>query len=158
MTPFTHFTICLVYYIPCRYDDCCFLHLPDLVMIFDLQWLCHGNPLDHHNVALRSPDNIPEFSSIQPHDSYRAFRSENLNLSIKMDLSPSHAGEMMIDDLGPFTLAAYQCVLKDALKTDTGLFPLLVFFLKRIASKTRAPMFKCGSHSFFLTGIILQLH
>ncbi|XP_072286286.1 bridge-like lipid transfer protein family member 2 isoform X2 [Pyxicephalus adspersus] len=74
-----------------KYDDCCFLHLPDLVMIFDLQWLCHGNPHDHHNVALRSPDYLTELSSIQPHDSYRAFRSENLNLSIKMDLSQSHA-------------------------------------------------------------------
>ncbi|XP_073472876.1 bridge-like lipid transfer protein family member 2 isoform X2 [Aquarana catesbeiana] len=73
-----------------KYDDCCFLHLPDLSMIFDLQWLCHGNPHDHHNVALRSPDYVAEFSSIQPHDSYRAFRSENLNLSIKMDLSPLH--------------------------------------------------------------------
>ncbi|XP_077336545.1 bridge-like lipid transfer protein family member 2 isoform X3 [Lithobates pipiens] len=73
-----------------KYDDCCFLHLPDLFMIFDLQWLCHGNPHDHHNVTLRSPDYVAEFSSIQPHDSYRAFRSENLNLSIKMDMSPSH--------------------------------------------------------------------
>ncbi|XP_068126254.1 bridge-like lipid transfer protein family member 2 isoform X2 [Hyperolius riggenbachi] len=73
-----------------KYDDCCFLHLPDLVMIFDLQWLCHGNPHDHHSVVLRSPDFVTEFSSIQPHDSYRAFRSENLNLSIKMDLTQSH--------------------------------------------------------------------
>ncbi|CAH2220004.1 Hypothetical predicted protein [Pelobates cultripes] len=73
-----------------KYDDCCFLHLLDLCMIFDLQWLCHGNPHDHHNVALRSPDFLPEFSSIQPHDSYCAFRSENLNLSIKMDLTQSH--------------------------------------------------------------------
>ncbi|KAM8976471.1 bridge-like lipid transfer protein family member 2 [Pelodytes ibericus] len=73
-----------------KYDDCCFLHLPDLCMIFDLQWLCHGNPHDHHNVALRSPDFLAELSSIQPYDSYRAFRSENLNLSIKMDLNQSH--------------------------------------------------------------------
>ncbi|XP_075445376.1 bridge-like lipid transfer protein family member 2 isoform X2 [Ascaphus truei] len=75
-----------------KYDDCCFLHLPDLCMIFDLQWLCHGNPHDHHNVALRSPDFLAEVSSVQPHDSYRAFRSENLNLSVKMDLTRSHAG------------------------------------------------------------------
>ncbi|KAE8622197.1 hypothetical protein XENTR_v10005139 [Xenopus tropicalis] len=74
-----------------KYDDCCFLHLPDLCMIFDLQWLCHGNPHDHHNVALRSPDFLSEFSSIQQHDSYRAFRSENINLSIKMDLTQPHS-------------------------------------------------------------------
>ncbi|XP_030077940.1 bridge-like lipid transfer protein family member 2 isoform X1 [Microcaecilia unicolor] len=70
-----------------KYDDCCFLHLPDLWMTFDLQWLCHGNPHDHHSVVLCSPKFISEFSSSPPHDSYRAFRSENLNLSIIMDLT-----------------------------------------------------------------------
>ncbi|XP_069082287.1 bridge-like lipid transfer protein family member 2 isoform X2 [Pleurodeles waltl] len=70
-----------------KYDDCCFLHLPDLCMTLDLQWLCHGNPHDHHSVVLRSPEFMAEFASSQHHDSYRAFRSENLNLSIKMDLT-----------------------------------------------------------------------
>ncbi|XP_078536235.1 bridge-like lipid transfer protein family member 2 [Lissotriton helveticus] len=70
-----------------KYDDCCFLHLPDLCMTLDLQWLCHGNPYDHHSVVLRSPEFMAEFASSQHHDSYRAFRSENLNLSIKMDLT-----------------------------------------------------------------------
>ncbi|XP_044528771.1 protein KIAA0100 homolog isoform X1 [Gracilinanus agilis] len=70
-----------------KYDDCCFLHLPDLCMTLDLQWLCHGNPHDHHSVVLRAPEFLPEVSHGQLHDSYRAFRSENLNLSIKMDLT-----------------------------------------------------------------------
>ncbi|XP_069471435.1 bridge-like lipid transfer protein family member 2 isoform X2 [Ambystoma mexicanum] len=70
-----------------KYDDCCFLHLPDLCMTFDLQWLCHGNPNDHHSVVLRSPEFMAEYASSQHYDSYRAFRSENLNLSIKMDLT-----------------------------------------------------------------------
>ncbi|PKU30493.1 hypothetical protein llap_19203 [Limosa lapponica baueri] len=43
-----------------KYDDCCFLHLPDLCMTLDLQWLCHGNPHDHHGVVLRSPEFLPE--------------------------------------------------------------------------------------------------
>ncbi|XP_007935565.1 protein KIAA0100 homolog [Orycteropus afer afer] len=74
-----------------KYDDCCFLHLPDLCMTLDLQWLCHGNPDDHHGVTLRAPEFLPEVPLGQFHDSYRAFRSENLNLSIKMDLT-RHSG------------------------------------------------------------------
>lgn len=70
-----------------RYDDICFLHLPNLCMTLDLQWLCHGNPHDHHAVTLCSAENIASVTSGQPHDSYRAFRSENLNLSITMDLN-----------------------------------------------------------------------
>ncbi|XP_064424989.1 bridge-like lipid transfer protein family member 2 [Latimeria chalumnae] len=70
-----------------KYDDCCFLHLPDLCMTLDLQWLCHGNAHDHHSVVLCSPQFVAKMSSGSPHDSYRAFRSENLNLSIKMDMS-----------------------------------------------------------------------
>uniref|UniRef100_A0AAV2J0A5 FMP27/BLTP2/Hobbit GFWDK motif-containing RBG unit domain-containing protein n=1 Tax=Knipowitschia caucasica TaxID=637954 RepID=A0AAV2J0A5_KNICA len=70
-----------------KYDDVCFLHLPNLCMTLDLQWLCHGNPHDHHSVTLCCADSIADVTSGQPHDSYRAFRSENLNLSITMDLN-----------------------------------------------------------------------
>ncbi|XP_028857357.1 protein KIAA0100-like isoform X2 [Denticeps clupeoides] len=69
-----------------KYDDICFLHLPNLWMTLDLQWLCHGNPHDHHAVMLCCGENVADVTSGQPHDSYRAFRSENLNLSITMDL------------------------------------------------------------------------
>ncbi|XP_054650617.1 bridge-like lipid transfer protein family member 2 isoform X2 [Dunckerocampus dactyliophorus] len=70
-----------------KYDDICFLHLPNLCMTLDLQWLCHGNPHDHHAVMLCCAENVADVTSGQPHDSYRAFRSENLNLSITMDLN-----------------------------------------------------------------------
>lgn len=60
-------------------------------MTLDLQWLCHGNPHDHHAVMLCCAENIADVTSGQPHDSYRAFRSENLNLSITMDLN-QHCG------------------------------------------------------------------
>uniref|UniRef100_A0A3Q2NT77 Bridge-like lipid transfer protein family member 2 n=1 Tax=Fundulus heteroclitus TaxID=8078 RepID=A0A3Q2NT77_FUNHE len=72
-----------------KYDDICFMHLPNLCMTLDLQWLCHGNPHDHHAVMVCCAENIADVISGQPHDSYRAFRSENLNLSITMDLSQS---------------------------------------------------------------------
>uniref|UniRef100_A0A3B5B9V3 KIAA0100 ortholog n=1 Tax=Stegastes partitus TaxID=144197 RepID=A0A3B5B9V3_9TELE len=74
-----------------KYDDICFLHLPNLCMTLELQWLCHGNPHDHHAVMLCCAENIADVTSGQPHDSYRAFRSENLNLSITMDLN-QHCG------------------------------------------------------------------
>uniref|UniRef100_A0A3B4UAG1 Bridge-like lipid transfer protein family member 2 n=1 Tax=Seriola dumerili TaxID=41447 RepID=A0A3B4UAG1_SERDU len=74
-----------------KYDDICFLRLPNLCMTLDLQWLCHGNPHDHHAVMLCCAENIADVTSGQPHDSYRAFRSENLNLSITMDLN-QHCG------------------------------------------------------------------
>ncbi|KAM3856347.1 bridge-like lipid transfer protein family member 2 isoform 1-T1 [Vipera latastei] len=70
-----------------KYDDCCFLHLPQLCMTLDLTWLCHGNPHDHHSLVLRSPQFLPEVPVGQQYDSYRAFRSENLNLAIRMDLT-----------------------------------------------------------------------
>uniref|UniRef100_A0A8C4ZBF0 Si:ch211-259g3.4 n=1 Tax=Gadus morhua TaxID=8049 RepID=A0A8C4ZBF0_GADMO len=70
-----------------KYDDICFLHLPNLCMTLDLQWLCHGNPHDHYAVTLCCAENVADVTSGQPHDSYRAFRSENLNLSITMDLN-----------------------------------------------------------------------
>ncbi|XP_067102585.1 bridge-like lipid transfer protein family member 2 isoform X2 [Osmerus mordax] len=74
-----------------KYDDICFLHLPNLCMTLDLQWLCHGNPHDHHAVMLCCAENVADVTSGQAHDSYRAFRSENLNLSITMDLN-QHCG------------------------------------------------------------------
>uniref|UniRef100_A0A8C1UUF1 Si:ch211-259g3.4 n=1 Tax=Cyprinus carpio TaxID=7962 RepID=A0A8C1UUF1_CYPCA len=75
-----------------KYDDICFLHLPSLCMTLDLQWLCHGNPHDHHAVMLCAVESVADVTSGQPHDSYRAFRSENLNLSITMDLD-QHCGK-----------------------------------------------------------------
>ncbi|XP_062408220.1 bridge-like lipid transfer protein family member 2 isoform X2 [Sardina pilchardus] len=74
-----------------KYDDICFLHLPNLCMTLDLQWLCHGNPHDHHSVQLCCAENVADVTSGQSHDSYRAFRSENLNLSITMDCN-QHCG------------------------------------------------------------------
>ncbi|XP_078063101.1 bridge-like lipid transfer protein family member 2 isoform X1 [Mustelus asterias] len=72
-----------------KYDDCCFLHLPDLCIIIGFQWICRGNPYDHHSVSLCSPDNLEKLPDTKIHDSYELFRSKNLNLSITMDLNRS---------------------------------------------------------------------
>ncbi|XP_051891846.1 protein KIAA0100-like isoform X2 [Pristis pectinata] len=76
-----------------KYDDCCFLHLPYLRLTIDLQWVCFGNPFDHHSVALCFPDNLEALPEGEVHDSYKLFRSRNLNLSVMMDLDASGRGD-----------------------------------------------------------------
>ncbi|XP_013416630.1 protein KIAA0100 [Lingula anatina] len=64
-----------------KYDDCRLLHLPNLRYVIKLEWLCLGNPNDHHAVMPCAPDKVPEFS-LEEHDSYRAFRSQKLNMTM----------------------------------------------------------------------------
>ncbi|XP_064459763.1 protein hobbit-like [Ornithodoros turicata] len=71
-----------------RYNESCLLHVPDLKIAVKLDWACIGNPFDHHSVMPCAPDKIPEYSSNQEHDSYRAFRSQNLNVSLSLETKP----------------------------------------------------------------------
>ncbi|XP_022903438.2 protein hobbit isoform X1 [Onthophagus taurus] len=68
-----------------KYDDCNLLHLPNMKLIVDISWLCLANPNDHHNVIYCAPNKIPEYSINQVHDSFRAFRSQNVNLAITLE-------------------------------------------------------------------------
>ncbi|CAG9863492.1 unnamed protein product [Phyllotreta striolata] len=71
-----------------KYDDVQLLKLPNLKLILGIQWQCLGNPNDHHSVVQCAPDKVPEYSSNQVHDSFRAFRSQNVNLSIVLETRP----------------------------------------------------------------------
>ncbi|CAG9773769.1 unnamed protein product [Ceutorhynchus assimilis] len=72
-----------------KYDDVQLLKLPNLKLILGFHWVCLADPNDHHNVIYCAPNKIPEYSSNQVHDSFRAFRSQNLNLSIVLETKPT---------------------------------------------------------------------
>lgn len=68
-----------------RYDECRIIHIPNLELTVNLEWLCLGNPNDHHSIMPCAPDKVPDYSSHQNHDSYRSFRSQNLNCSFNFE-------------------------------------------------------------------------
>ena len=75
-----------------KYDDFHLLHIPGVSLTVKLEWSCLANPLDHHHVTPCAPDKIPEYSINQEHDSYRAFRSKHLNISISMETKGARGG------------------------------------------------------------------
>ncbi|CAH0563741.1 unnamed protein product [Brassicogethes aeneus] len=74
-----------------KYDDVQLLKIPNLKLMLNIQWVCLADPNDHHNVIYCAPDRVPEYSSNQEHDSFRAFRSQNVNLSIVLETRPNQA-------------------------------------------------------------------
>lgn len=91
-----------------RYDDCRLILLPNLKLSFKLNWICNGNPNDHHSIVPCAPDKLPEYSSNQVHDSFRAFRSQNLNISCSFETKQSSNGEIPKLDLYGSTLRWFE--------------------------------------------------
>ncbi|XP_076682699.1 bridge-like lipid transfer protein family member hobbit isoform X2 [Andrena cerasifolii] len=77
-----------------KYDDCKLLHLPNVRLSMKLAWVCLGDPRDHHAAIPCAPDRLPEYSSNQEHDSFRAFRSQNLNVSLSLETKPNGSPTM----------------------------------------------------------------
>ncbi len=67
-----------------KYDDCRILRIPNVVLTVKLDWICFGNPMDHHNVMPCAKEKVPEYSHNIQHDSYRAFRSQNVNVNLSI--------------------------------------------------------------------------
>ncbi|XP_055909617.1 protein hobbit [Eupeodes corollae] len=80
-----------------RYDDCRLLHFPNLKLTLKLKWICLANPNDHHAVIPCAPDKLPEYSSNQVHDSFRAFRSQNVNIWISFETKPVPGEDPEVD-------------------------------------------------------------
>ncbi|XP_070204899.1 protein hobbit-like isoform X2 [Littorina saxatilis] len=70
-----------------KYNESKLLHLPNLKYCVGLQWICLGDPNDHHSVMPCAPDKVPDFSH-EEHDSFRAFRSQSLNLDLSLKTKP----------------------------------------------------------------------
>lgn len=68
-----------------KYDECRFIHLPNIDVTFKLDWNCCGNQHDHHSVMPCAPDKVPDYSSHHTHDSYRSFRSQSLSLKLNIE-------------------------------------------------------------------------
>ncbi|VDM51676.1 unnamed protein product [Angiostrongylus costaricensis] len=93
-----------------RYDDSRILFLPDLRLRIILDWICSGDPHDHHAVTICAPHRLPHYS--MDHDSYRAFRSSSLDLSLSFDVAAG-AGNGETGDRLPHVLLyanTFRCI------------------------------------------------
>lgn len=62
------------------------------ILSIDLEWLTPGDCNDHHSVMPCAPDKLPEYS-MEEHDSFRAFRSQNFNMSWSFETQPCEDGD-----------------------------------------------------------------
>ena len=69
-----------------KYDDCHLLHVSNFLLTCKFDWICIGNPRDHHNIMLCAKEKVPEYyGHSEGHDSWRAFRSKNVNLRLTLE-------------------------------------------------------------------------
>ncbi|UJR27464.1 hypothetical protein I4U23_008751 [Adineta vaga] len=76
-----------------KYDDCCLLYLPNVDTRISINWLCAGNPNDHHAVRLYTRNAVNSWGIEKPHDSYALYRSHHLNATAKFECKDVPKGE-----------------------------------------------------------------
>lgn len=74
-----------------KYDERRIVHIPNVRINVDLNWICLGNQFDHYSVMPCAANKVPEYSSNHVHDSYRAFRSHNLSVNISIDTEQQYS-------------------------------------------------------------------
>ena len=80
-----------------KYDDCQLMHVPNVVLLVKLDWLCLGNPNDHHSIMPCAREKLPEYSHNVEHDSYRAFRSQNVNVHLNIETRKKALGRPRLE-------------------------------------------------------------
>ncbi|KAL7055518.1 hypothetical protein AAHC03_022945 [Spirometra sp. Aus1] len=126
-----------------KYDGVCpLLRLPNLLFRVDIDWLSHGNQYDHLSVKSVNPARLASISSAMPHDSFKQFRGNRLNLRTTFLLQEVHA------DMRPRCFL-YTNVLK--------LFDRLKMCLTRVSRPIRkGAVFSCIKPKKPLFGQLLQ--
>ena len=81
---------------PSKYDDCQLLHVPNLSLTITLDWVCLGNPRDHHSVMLCVKEKVPEHSLKGQHDSWISFRYDVRLAYVFEQQIPNRCGEVVI--------------------------------------------------------------
>ena len=74
-----------------KYDERRIVHIPNVKINIDLNWICLGNQFDHYSVMPCAANKVPEYSSNHVHDSYRAFRSQNLSVNISIETEQQYS-------------------------------------------------------------------
>uniref|UniRef100_A0A1I7Y709 Fmp27_GFWDK domain-containing protein n=1 Tax=Steinernema glaseri TaxID=37863 RepID=A0A1I7Y709_9BILA len=69
-----------------KYDDSRLLQLPGFKCTLQLEWICMAKQHDHYSVYPCAPDKLPEYSANEIHDSYRAFRSSYVNVTLNVEV------------------------------------------------------------------------
>ena len=69
-----------------KYDDCRCLHFPKATCTMIFNWLCQGNPHDHHSPMPCVPERIAHQNNSEEYDTYTNFRSKYADWNINLDV------------------------------------------------------------------------